>query len=630
MIKKILLGLVALVVLAVIGVVIVINSIDFNQYRGEIAAQVQKATGRTLTIKGDLKASVFSLTPSIKVNDVTFANAPWGSKPQMATIGTFGADVQLIPLLSKDIRINRIVLENADILLETDKQGKGNWAFDAPGNANTKPASGAAPGATPTPAQASSAAPLPHVGEVVIKNFTLTYRDGVTGGQNKVQLKNLSAKSSSSTSPIDLDLEGDYNGQTVKIDGTLGAVADLLSGAKPYPVKLDTKVGNSEIKADMTAMLKGTPKLSGKIDIPTLDIKQLQSLAGNDSSKGGSGGGSSSGGSSGGAAKSGGAKSNKLFSDDPIDVSVLRAAEADLNVRGGKIVFDKITAEDLAANINLKGGRLAIKPLTVKLAGNVLNADAVIDGSSGKPAVNINLVTRKTDIGALLQMFGSDKIIEGSADVDVALTGAGGSAHAIASGLNGKTSVVMNEGRINNKYLKLAAADLMKVIDPWAPKEDETKLNCLLSKFDIKSGVATSEVNVVDTAAFSVTGGGRINLGPETIDMVIDPRPKNQSVMNVAVPIKVTGALADPDFMPDPAAVAKGVMGAIGGYVAGGGMAGALAGMVGGSKEEAAKNPCVSAVSAKSGQQQQPAAKSGSSTGNAIKDAEKSLKSLFK
>ena len=630
MIKKILLGLVALVVLAIIGVVIVVNSIDFNQYRGEIAAQVQKATGRSLTIKGDLKASIFSLTPSIKVNDVTFANATWGSKPQMATIGTFGADVQLIPLLSKDIRINRIVLENANILLETDKQGKGNWAFDAPGNTNTKPAPGAAPGATPTPTQASSAAPLPHVGEIVIKNFTLTYRDGVTGGQNKVELKNLSAKSSSSTSPIDLDMEADYNGQTVKIDGKLGAVADLLAGDKPYLVKLDTKIGNSEIKADMTAMLKGTPKLSGKIDIPTLDIKQLQSLAGNDGGKGGSGGGSSSGGSSGGAAKSGGAKSNKLFSDDPIDVSVLRAAEADLNVRGGKMVFDKITAEDLAANINLKGGRLAIKPLTVKLAGNVLNADAVIDGSSGKPAVNINLVTRKTDIGALLQMFGSDKIIEGSADVDVALTGAGGSAHAIASGLNGKTSVVMNEGRINNKYLKLAAADLMKVIDPWAPKEDETKLNCLLSKFDIKSGVATSEVNVVDTAAFSVTAGGRMNLGPETIDMVVDPRPKNQSMMNVAVPIKVTGALADPDFMPDPAAVAKGVMGAIGGYVAGGGMAGALAGMVGGSKEEAAKNPCVSAVSAKSGQQQQPAAKSGSSTGNAIKDAEKSLKSLFK
>lgn len=628
MIKKILLGLVALVVVAVVGVVIVVNSIDFNQYRGEIAAQVQKATGRTLTIKGDLKASVFSLTPSIKVNNVTFANAPWGSKPEMATIGTFGADVQLIPLLSKDIRINRIVLENANILLETDKQGKGNWAFDAPGSANAKPAPGATPGTAPTPAQTSAAAPMPHVGEIVIKNFTLTYRDGVTGGKNTVELKNLTAKSSSSTSPIDLSLEGDYNGQAVKIDGKVGSAADLVAGDKPYPVKLDTKVGNSEIKSDLTALLKGTPKLSGKIDIPMLDIKQLQSLAGNDGGKGAAGGGSSSGGLSGGA-KSGGAKGGKLFSDDPIDVSFLRAAEADFNLRGTKIVFDKITAEDLAANINLKGGRLAIKPITVKLAGNVLNADAVIDGSSGKPAVNINLMARKTDIGALLQMFGSDKIIEGIADVDVALTGAGGSTHAIASGLNGKTSVVMNEGRINNKYLKLAAADLMKVIDPWAPKEDETKLNCLLSKFDIKSGVANSEVNVVDTAAFSVTAGGRINLGPETIDMVVDPRPKNQSMMNVAVPIKVTGSLADPDFLPDPTAIAKGLLGVAGGYVAGGGMTGALAGLVGGSKEEAAKNPCVTAVTAKSGQQP-PAAKSESSTDKTIKGVEKSIKGLFK
>lgn len=624
MIKKILLGLVALVVLAIVGVVIVVNSIDFNQYRGEIAAQVQKATGRTLTIKGDLKASIFSLTPSIKVNDVTFANAPWGSKPQMATIGTFGADVQLIPLLSKDIRINRIVLENADILLETDKQGRGNWVFDTPGGAAAKPAAGSAP----APAQPAQAAPMPHVGEVVIKNFTLTYRDGVTGGQNKVQLKNLTAKSGSSTSPLSIALEGDYNGQAVNINGTLGPVADLVAGDKPYPVKLDTKVGNSEIKADMTAMLKGTPKLSGKIDIPMLDVKQLQSLAGGEGAKGGAGG-TSGGGSAGGGAKGGG-KSGRLFSDDPIDVSFLRAAEADLDLRGTKIVFDKISAEDLAAKINLKGGRLAVKPATVKLAGNVLNADATVDGSSGKPAVNMNLVARKTDIGALLQMMGSEKIVEGTADVDVALTGGGGSARAIAAGLNGKTSVVMNEGRINNKYLKIAAADLMKAIDPWAPKEDTTKLNCMISKFDIKSGVATSEVNVVDSAAFSVTAGGRMNLGEETIDMVVDPKPKNQSLMNVAVPIKVTGPLANPNFLPDPAAIAKGVMGAAGGYLAGGGLAGALAGLSGGSKEEAAKSPCVTAVTEKSSQQ--PAAKQQpqSGAGKALQDVEKGIKGLFK
>ena len=103
---------------------------------------------------------------------MSFANAPWGSKPEMAKIGVFGADVQLIPLLSKEIKINRIVLEDAEILLETDKQGRGNWVFDAPGAAKAPPAGTPAPSSQP-----SQAAPLPHVGEVLIKNFTLTYRD---------------------------------------------------------------------------------------------------------------------------------------------------------------------------------------------------------------------------------------------------------------------------------------------------------------------------------------------------------------------------------------------------------------------------------------------------------------------
>lgn len=625
MIKKILIGLVALVVVLIAGVLIVVNSIDFNQYRGEIAAQAQKATGRTLTIKGDLKANIFSLTPSIRVADVTFANAPWGSKPEMAKIGVFGADVQLIPLLSKEIKINRIVLEDAEILLETNKQGRGNWVFDAPGAA--KAPTGTA--ATPAPQQ-TQAAPLPQVGEVLIKNLTLTYRDGVTGGESKVGLKSFSAKTKSASSPLEIALVGDYNGQDVKVDGKLGPIADLLGGQKPYPVNLDTKIGNSHIKADLTAALKATPpKLSGKIEIPMLDVKELQSFAGKADAKGGGGSATSGGSASGGKAEGG---KGRLFSDDPIDVSALRAAEADLQLSGTKIVFDKITAENLAAKINLKGGRLAVKPLTVSLAGNVLNAEAVVDGSSGKPAVNIGLVGRKTDIGALLQMMGSDKIIEGKADVDVHLTGAGPSAHAIASSLNGKTSVVMEEGRLNNKYLKIAAADLMKVIDPWAPKEDETNLNCVLSKFDIKSGVATSEVQVVDAAAFSVTGAGHINLGQETIDMVIDPRPKNQSLMSVAVPIKVTGPLMNPNFLPDPAAIAKGALGAAGGYLAGGGIAGALAGLTGSGNQSASGNPCVAAASGKGGQQpaEGSGAKQPSTTDKAIKDVEKGIKDLFK
>src|SRR5262245_66589301 len=118
--------LAGLVVVVVCGAIIVVKSIDFNQYRSMIADQVKQATGRDLKIAGDLKVGI-SLTPTVAVDDVSFANAAWGSRPSMATVKRFEAEMELLPMISGDIRVKRVVLKGADILLETDAKGQGNW-----------------------------------------------------------------------------------------------------------------------------------------------------------------------------------------------------------------------------------------------------------------------------------------------------------------------------------------------------------------------------------------------------------------------------------------------------------------------------------------------------------------------
>src|SRR5215470_2878942 len=141
--KHVLIGLAGLVVVVVGGAAIAIYSIDFNAYRATVADQVKQATGRDLKIAGDLKVGI-SLTPTVAVDDVTFANAAWGSRPAMATVKRFEAEMELLPLISGDIRVKRVVLKGADILLETDAKGQGNWAFGQAGGTAAQPA------ATPT------------------------------------------------------------------------------------------------------------------------------------------------------------------------------------------------------------------------------------------------------------------------------------------------------------------------------------------------------------------------------------------------------------------------------------------------------------------------------------------------
>lgn len=119
-----------LFVLVMIAVVAAISLIDINQYKGELIEAVENATGRDLQVGGDLNFGV-SLVPTVVAEDVHFSNASWGSKPEMLSLNKFEVEVALLPLLSGNIQVNRLILLEPEILLETNKKGIGNWVFAA-------------------------------------------------------------------------------------------------------------------------------------------------------------------------------------------------------------------------------------------------------------------------------------------------------------------------------------------------------------------------------------------------------------------------------------------------------------------------------------------------------------------
>ena len=117
------------VVILLVAAAVILSTLDFNEYKQQIADEAKKVTGRDLAIEGDLRLNVFTLNPGLAVDGVRFANAPWGSKPDMATIKRFEVKVSLLPLLSGTLNVDSVVLSGADILLERNKAGKGNYEF---------------------------------------------------------------------------------------------------------------------------------------------------------------------------------------------------------------------------------------------------------------------------------------------------------------------------------------------------------------------------------------------------------------------------------------------------------------------------------------------------------------------
>jgi len=224
-----------LLIAVVVAAVAVLSSLDFNDYKGVIAEEAKKATGRDLKISGDLKLNI-SLTPSLYVDGVTFANAPWGSRPDMVTLKRLEAEVALLPLLSSKVDVKRVVLIGLDLLAETDKQGRGNWQF------------GAADGKSAAAAETSSSGGnLPLVRKVRIKDLRVTYRDGRTGEQTRLTLPSLDLGADGVEAPLRIALQGDVNGEDFSAAGTIASIRQLTAGGE---LPLDLKA--QALGADMT------------------------------------------------------------------------------------------------------------------------------------------------------------------------------------------------------------------------------------------------------------------------------------------------------------------------------------------------------------------------------------------
>src|SRR5690242_17367256 len=99
-------GIVALVLVAA---AIAVATVDLNALAEPVAARVRAATGRSLTIGGPIHMQL-SLEPTLRVEDVTFGNAPWAKSPAMVKAARVEAQVALLPLLRRRFEIVRVAL----------------------------------------------------------------------------------------------------------------------------------------------------------------------------------------------------------------------------------------------------------------------------------------------------------------------------------------------------------------------------------------------------------------------------------------------------------------------------------------------------------------------------------------
>lgn len=597
----------------------ILKSLDFNAYRGTVAAEVEKAIGRKLTIAGDLELGI-SFSPSLVVEGVSLANAPWGSRPQMVTAERLAAEVELWPLLSGDIRLTSLQLDGVDVLLEMDGQGRANWRFEK------------APSAQEPAAKGDKPAGVPLVKKVVLRDSKLTYRDA-KGTAIEAVVEDLRLATEALNDPILINGRGQVGGAPMAIEGKVGSLDRLLDGTGAYPLTVKVSAFGGEVSADgamtlanpaagldvavaarikdLAATLRDAgaslPALAG-VQAPAtpfaltgrlLPSGRGQALEAIQATLGGSdlagrvafelaadgrpqvtaeltsrkidlaglkSAMPASPASSPGAA--GGAEAGRLFPADPLPLDGLKAIDVKASLKADEIVLPggaELTRT--AVDLRLEKGRLRVEPLQTTVSGGTLKGAASLDASGKMPALGLGLAGQGVQTAALLEKLGvSDFLQGGTTDLDVRLKGDGASIRDLMAGLDGEVTVRMGDGRVRRQALELAGADvamqLLDALNPLAQRSEYTPLSCAVAHFQVKDGIAEAQNGIaIETDSVNIVGSGAVDLKTERLDFTVKPEAREGLGINIgsslASLVRIHGPLAKPTVGVDSEGAAR-------------------------------------------------------------------------
>jgi AsmA protein len=208
--------------------------------------------------------------------------------------------------------------------------------------------------------------------------------------------------------------------------------------------------------------------------------------------------------------------------------------------------------------------------LTADLPQGHLDAKLSVDASQPAPPVHLSLHASNLALKSVLAVMRQPAFANGNLDVYSDLEGTGSSPHAIAASLGGSLGLATAGGTIDNR---LIGGVLGRVMDPLnalnlVGRGGASELRCFAVRLDAQHGVGQIQALALSSSLVTMTGGGTINLGEETLGLTLRPEARVAGTP-VVVPISVTGPIGSPSVGVNKLGTAESNVGSVAGALIG-------------------------------------------------------------
>ncbi len=262
--------------------------------------------------------------------------------------------------------------------------------------------------------------------------------------------------------------------------------------------------------------------------------------------------------------------------EQPIDLSALKALNAQGSIRIGWLKYGKTEAKNLNIGLKAQDGLASLDPLNVDVYQGTVRGSVRLDARA-TPAVTIQQNLQNIAVGPMLVDTINNDMLSGNGNLNLNVTAQGNTVTALKKSLGGSVDLRMADGAVKGFDLAGAIRDAKGKLNVLkgqsnadADKSKKTDFSELTATFNIKNGVAHNDDLAMKAPVFRLTKGdskGDIDIGKEQINYLAKPTLVNslkgqggkdaEQLGSVGIPVKITGTFAAPKFGIDMAALGQ-------------------------------------------------------------------------
>lgn len=518
------------------------------------------------------------------------SSPPTDQTAPMATVASASATLHLLPLLSRHLAFDTVVLSAPDVALERHMDGRNNWTF------------------TPRTPRNDGRAPWQFtVDQFAVRQGRLAYVDPLRKLQLAARIDTLPLSQADGRYGVHFEVEGRFAKARIEGSGKAGPLLSLRDRIVNYPLQFEARagsvatsvegtlanpralkgmdlqvmlqassmadlyeltglvlpntppfrtrghlrgslepghavwdysdfagtVGESDLRGDLRYVSGAPrPRLSGTLASRQLRLADLGPVVGATP-----------------AEVSAGKRSGKVLPDKAFASERWSAMDMDIQFAGERVLRpESLPLENLSVHAVMSDAVLRLAPLRFGVAHGQIETTVVMDSRPTPLAVQADARVRGLRLSAL---FPKVELVDkslGHLDGALALRGAGNSVAKWLGTSTGQARLYVRDGTLSRELLNLAALNVGSVVVAKLFGDDrEVQLRCAVADMEVHNGVASPRTARLSTSEAVVETTGTIDLAREQLDLHIKPQSLQWKFFSLRTPLYVRGSFAHPD-----------------------------------------------------------------------------------